>query len=56
MCFVVPENVRLNPTHDFIIKISSKSELKHIAFNHLSDIKWIIWTSTKSTLTNCFHV
>ena len=34
----VPENIRLNSTHYFIMKIPNKSELHHIAFNHSSGI------------------
>ena len=36
--FAVPENIRLNSTHYFIMKVSNKRELQQIAFNHLSDI------------------
>ena len=36
--FAVPENIRLNSTHYFIIKITNKQELKQIAFNNSSDI------------------
>ena len=35
--FAVPENIRLNSTHYFIIKITNKQELKQIAFNNSSD-------------------
>ena len=34
----MPENIRLNCTHCFIIKIPNKRELQQIAFNHSSDI------------------
>ena len=34
----MPKNIRLNPTHYFIIKIPSKWELHETAFNHSSDI------------------
>ena len=34
----VPEDVRLNSTHFFIIKIPNKRELQQIALNHSSDI------------------
>ena len=33
-----PKNIRLNSTHCFVIKIPSKRNLQHIAFNSLSDI------------------
>ena len=33
----VPENIRLNATHYFILKIWNKRELQQLAFNHLSD-------------------
>ena len=32
--FAVLENVRLNSTHSFIMKISNKRELQQIAFNY----------------------
>ena len=34
----VPEDVRLNSTHFFIMKIPNKRELQQIALNHSSDI------------------
>ena len=37
--FKVPKDVRLNTTHFFIMKISSKRELQQISLNHSSDIK-----------------
>ena len=37
-CFEVPKDVRLNSTHDFILKIPNKRELQQIALNHSSDI------------------
>ena len=36
--FKVPKDVRLNPTHFFIMKISNKRERQQIALNHSSDI------------------
>ena len=36
--FKIPEEVRLNTTHFFIMKISNKRELQQIALNHSSDI------------------
>ena len=36
--FVVLENIKLNSTQGFIMKISNKQELKHITFNHSSNI------------------
>ena len=36
--FAVPQNIRLNSTHYFIMKIPKKWELWQIAFNHSSDI------------------
>ena len=36
--FTVPNNIRLNSTHYFIMKIPSKQELQQTAFNHSSDI------------------
>ena len=36
--FKVSEDVRLNITHFFIMKIQNKGELQQIALNHLSDI------------------
>ena len=38
--FSVPEDVRLNSTHDLIIKINSKRELQNIAINHSADIDY----------------
>ena len=37
-CFKVPKDVRLNSTHDFILKIPNKRELQQIALHHSSDI------------------
>ena len=34
----MPKNIRLNSTHYFIIKITSKREVQQIAFNYSSDI------------------
>ena len=34
----MPEDIILNSTHYFIMKIPSKQELQQIAFNHSSDI------------------
>ena len=36
--FAVLENIRLNSTDYFIVKIPNKRELEEIAFNHSSDI------------------
>ena len=36
--FAVTRNIRLNSTHYFIMKISSKRELQQIAFTHSLDI------------------
>ena len=36
--FKVPKDVRINSTHFFIMKISSKRELQQTALNHSSDI------------------
>ena len=36
--FAVPKNIRLNLTHNLVMKIPSKRELQQIAFNHSSDI------------------
>ena len=36
--FALPKNIRLNCTHNFIMKIPNKRELQQIAFNHSSDI------------------
>ena len=38
--FKVPNNVRLNSTHFFIMKIPNKRELQQIALNHSSDINF----------------
>ena len=36
--FSVPKSIRLNCTHDFVMKIPNKKELQQIAFNLSSDI------------------
>ena len=36
--FAVPKNIRLNSTHNFIMKIPNKRELQQIVYNHSSDI------------------
>ena len=36
--FKVPKTIRLIATHYFIMKISNKREIQHIASNHSSDI------------------
>ena len=36
--FAVPQNIRQNSTHYFILKILNKQDLQQIAFNHSSDI------------------
>ena len=33
----IPENIRLNSTHYFIMKIRNKQELQQIIFNHSSN-------------------
>ena len=38
--FAVPKNIRLNSTHYFVMKISSKRKLQQITFNHSSDIEF----------------
>ena len=49
--FHVPTNVRLNPTHYFLMKIPSKRELQHIAFNHSSDIDFQEFMNLYKTCT-----
>ena len=36
--FAVPENIRLNSTHYFIMLILKKCQYRQIPFNHISDI------------------
>ena len=36
--FVAPQNIRLNSTHYFIMKIANRCELQQIASNHSADI------------------
>ena len=43
--FAVPENIRLNLTHYFVMKIPNKQELQQIAFNHSSDIDFQDFTN-----------
>ena len=38
--FFVPEDVRLNSTHYFIMKINNKKELQNIAINHSANIDY----------------
>ena len=38
--FSVPNDVRLNTTHYFIMKINNKRELENIAINHSADIDY----------------
>ena len=38
LSFKVPKDVRLNPTHFFIMKIPNKRKLQQVALSHLSDI------------------
>ena len=38
--FAVRKNIRLNATHYFVMKILNKTELRQIAFNHSSNIKF----------------
>ena len=35
--FAAPENIALNSTHYFIMKIPNKAQLQQVEFNHLSD-------------------
>ena len=40
-CYLsVPKDVRLNPTHYLIVKISNRRELQNIAVNHSADIDY----------------
>ena len=39
-CLKVPEDIRLNLTYYFIMKIPKKRELQQIALNHLSNIEF----------------
>ena len=34
----MPKNIRLNCTHNYIIKIPNKQDLQQTEFNHSSDI------------------
>ena len=36
----VPENIRVNSTHYFLMEIPSQRELHHVAFNHSSEIDY----------------
>ena len=38
--FSVPKDVRLNSTHDLIMKINNKRELQNIATNHSANIDY----------------
>ena len=54
----MPKNIRLNSTHYFIMKIPNKRKLRHIAFNHSSDIdfKDFINLHKKFTAKPCFVI
>ena len=43
--FAGPENIRLNSTNYFIMKIRKKQELQQIEFNHFSDINFKYYES-----------
>ena len=43
--FTFPENIRLNSTHYFNMKIPNKRELQQTAFNHSSDIDFKDFTN-----------
>ena len=38
LILMFPKNIKLNPTHYFVIKIPNKRELQQFAFNQSSDI------------------
>ena len=50
----IPENIRLNSAHYFVMKIRNKRELQEIAFNHSSDIGFrdLLWIFMKNVLQN----
>ena len=41
----VPKNIRLDSTHNFIVKIPNKQALQQIALNHSSDIDYLCYAS-----------
>ena len=47
----MPKDIRLNSTHDFIMKILNKRELQQIAFNHSSDIDFKEFKNLYKTFT-----
>ena len=49
--FAVSENIRLNSTHYFVMKIPNKRELQQIAFNHSLDIDFKGFTNLYKTRT-----
>ena len=54
--FAVPENIRLNSTHYFVMKVPSKRQLQQIAFNHSSDIDFQEFMNLyKNVLQNHFR-
>ena len=50
--FVVPESIRLNSTHDFIIKIPNKQDLQQITFKYSWDTGFRDSIFTKSISQN----
>ena len=40
--FTVPETIRLNSTHCFIMKIPNKQEFPQMEFSHSSDIDFLL--------------
>ena len=51
--FKVLKDIRLNPAHHVIVKISGKRELQQIVINYSSDIDLkVFWKFTKNVLQN----
>ena len=53
--FAVPENIRLNLTNYFVMKIQNKRELQQIAFYHSSDIDFQNFMNLYKKCTSKLH-
>ena len=54
--FAVPNNIRLNSTHYFIMKISKKRKLQQIAFNHSLDFDFRLYESLQKMYCKTFFL
>ena len=55
--FPIPNNISLNSTHCFVMKVPNKRELQQIAINYSSDIDFMtLWIFTKNELKVIFFL